>query len=126
MTWSPASQADGLRWMLKDHLDHVWLASFNFIPRCNVVKVLEVMAIRDSFDYILSTNVQKIFAVLLFKDESSNLLEVSFFIEEVKSLASELGTISFSHMKHYHSFLALASRTLEERTSSFLGSQYPK
>lgn len=39
-----------------------------------------------------------------------DLYEVSFFIEELKSLVHDLGFISYSHVNRYHNFLANALR----------------
>lgn len=56
----------------------------------------------------------------------SNLLEVSFFVEEVKSITIELDSISFSHVKQSHNFLAhsFARKAFEEHTFFILLSPY--
>lgn len=115
-------------------MSRVCLVNFFFKPlKYYEIKVLESMIINDNLDNILSTNVTDIMVksnclevVHLLNDKSLDSFEVSFFIEEIKSLTLVLRSVSYFHVKSRHNFLthSIGKRAVEENASAFLLSLY--
>lgn len=121
--------------MLKDHLDRVQFVGFKFIPRYCTIKLrflkLYGLSMKAWITFCLLTckiswlnlAARRLFSFsmmsffILFGDRL-----FFFFIEEVKSMASALGSVFFFYVRYCYNFLplSLVDRALEERACAFL------
>lgn len=70
--WSANTNSGGWGWVLRNHLDHVRLVGLKFVPRCQKVKLLKVMAICFGLKTLSSISISNTL-------EGSDCLESSFY-----------------------------------------------
>lgn len=112
----------GLGWVLQDHLGRVRLTSLKFVRICQMMKVLEAMAIGFGLETLLSIRVSNILVEITWRSSIcwmmlSAITKYPFFVNEALGRGGDLGVVLFSCLSQSKRVGALSC------TKSFGGSK---